>query len=65
MRTAYEQERKSLAGAAGRTGGALSVLFVYNGGKDVKAARSDFKDVRGDMSSMCQKICAAAARERK
>ena len=65
MRAAYDLERESLAGAAERAGGALNVLFVYNGAKDVKPARVGFECVRGDMSSMCRKICAAAGRERK
>lgn len=65
MRAAYDLEREGLARAAEQAGGALSVLFVYNGAKDVKPARFGFECVRGDMSSICRKICAAAGRERK
>jgi ribonuclease P protein component len=63
MRAAYEQEREGLAGASGKAGIVLSVLFVYNGGKDLKSARFGFESVRRDMSAICRKICAGAGRE--
>lgn len=65
MRAAYDLERDGLAGAAEKTGGVLSLLFVYVGGKEIKTARFVFESVRGDMSSICRKICAAAVREYK
>jgi len=65
MRAAYDLERENLARAAEKAGGVLNVLFVYNGARDVKPARVGFECVRGDMSSMCRKICAAAERERR
>jgi ribonuclease P protein component len=65
MRAAFDLEREEVARAAGRAGGALSVLFVYNGGKDETQARFVFESVREDMSSICRKICAVAGRERK
>ena len=64
MRAAYEQERESLASAAGRTGGALSLLFVYRGKKGATSGRFRFESVREDMSSICRKICAASGNER-
>ena len=64
MRAAYEQERKDLADAAGKAGGALSVLFIYKGGKDVSSGPVVFERVRGDMSSICRKLCVAGERER-
>ena len=65
MRAAFDRERGGLAGVAEKAGGALSMLFVYNGEKDANAARFVFESVRGDMSSICRKICAASGRERK
>jgi ribonuclease P protein component len=65
MRAAFDLEREGLAGIAEKGGSALSVLFVYNGGKDVKPARFVFESVAGDMSSICRKISAAAGRERR
>jgi len=65
MRAAYDLEREALTRAAEKAGGALNVLFVYNGAGDAKPARAGFECVKGDMSSMCRKICAAAERERK
>ncbi len=65
MRAAFDLEREGLAKIAEKTGCALSVLFVYSGGKDVKPARFVFESVRGDMSSICRKIYASAGRERK
>jgi ribonuclease P protein component len=65
MRAAYDLEREGLAGAAEKTGGVLSMVVVYVGGKDRTTARFIFESVREDMSSICRKICAAAPREGK
>jgi ribonuclease P protein component len=65
MRAAFDLEREGLAGAAEKAGGALSVLFVYNGGKEMNHARFVFESVRGEMSSICGKICTASGRERR
>jgi ribonuclease P protein component len=63
MRAAFDPERENLARVAEKAGSALNLLFVYTGGKDVKPAGFVFESVRGDMSSICRKICAAAGRE--
>ncbi len=65
MRAAFDLEREGLTGVAEKAGGALSVLFVYIGGKEMKQARFVFESVRGDMNSICRKICTAAGRERR
>jgi ribonuclease P protein component len=65
MRAAFDLEREGLAGVAEKTGGALSLLFVYDGGKEMNQARLVFESVRREMSSICRKICIAAGRERR
>lgn len=64
MRVAYEQEREGLAGAAVKNGGALSILFVYKGVRQAQSARIALESIRGDMNSICRKICAAEGRGR-
>jgi len=65
MRAAFDLEREGLTGVAEKAGGALSVLFVYGGGKEMEQVRFVFESIRGDMNSICRKICTAAGRERR
>ncbi len=64
MRAAYQAEQEHLGGVAEKTGAALSVLFIYIGGKDEHRVRFEFENVRRDMSSLCGKICATAGKVR-
>ena len=64
MRTAFDMEKRALAGVAEETGGALSLVFVYNGGKNAKPGPFSFQQISGDMNLLCRKVSAMTSRDR-
>jgi ribonuclease P protein component len=63
MRTAFDLERATLAGAAERAGRGLSLLFVYTGTRVPVPGRFTLDPICIDLGSLCRKVCAAAGRE--
>lgn len=62
MRTAFDREKQTLAGLAVKNGGALTLVFVYNAGKDAKPGPFNFQQISGDMNLLCRKVSAMTPR---
>jgi len=60
MRTAFDREKEALAGLAVKSGGALTLVFVYSGGKEAKPGPFNFQQISGDMNLLCRKVGAMA-----
>jgi ribonuclease P protein component len=54
MRAAFDAERDVID--ARRTGGRLTVVFVFRGSRDKSAERLGMNDIRQEMAGFCRRI---------